>query len=72
MVMSRILSYNYRMQVFKFQENRDLSLLISESLSVRTEKKKTFINNMLSNFTKGRDLIENDLRNSKMNNYHEL
>ena len=68
----KILSHNRRMQVFKFQENRNLSFMISESSSIRTEKKKIFINNMFSNLIKRRNSIKNDLRNLNMNDYHEL
>ena len=46
--------------------------MILKSSSIRTEKKKTFINNMLSNLIKGRNSIENNLRNLKMNDHHKL
>ena len=60
------------MQIFQFQKNRNSSFKISESLSIRTEKKGIFINNILSNLIRGRDSTENDLRNSRMNDHHEL
>ena len=46
--------------------------MISKSSSIRTEKNRSFINNMLLNLIKEQDSIENNLRNLKMNDHHEL
>ena len=46
--------------------------MISESSSVRTEKKRIFINNILSNLIRERDSTANNLRNLKINDYYEL
>ena len=65
MTIFKILSHNRRVQVFKFQETRNVNFMIAKSSSIRTEKKRTFVNNIFLNLIRERNSTEKKSANFK-------